>query len=85
MARKNFGQPAKVIPTNIQSEATQERPEIPEETIAEAPQKVRVRAVHGLMIHPFKAMDIRHDAIAEVDEIDSWLQSQIDAKKIEVV
>lgn len=85
MARKNFGQLAKVIPTNIQSEATQERPETPEEIVAEAPQKVRVRAVHGLMIHPFKAMDIRHDAIAEVDEIDSWLQSQIDAKKIEVV
>lgn len=47
--------------------------------------KVRVRAVHGLMIHPFVPMDIRQDAITEVDEIDSWLQSQIDAKKVVIV
>lgn len=52
---------------------------------AEAPTKILLRAVHGTMIHPYVPMDIRTDAITEVDQIDSWLQSQIDEKKIVIV
>lgn len=49
------------------------------------PTKINLRAVHGTMIHPFKPMDIRTDALTPVTEIDSWLKAQIDAKKIVVV
>lgn len=47
--------------------------------------KFHIRAAYGTMIHPYVPMDIRTDAITEVDEIDSWLQSQIDEKKILIV
>jgi hypothetical protein len=92
MAR--FGKPPVSNTAEVQTEVAQvevlpaeveqielSSPEVP----AVAVGKVRVRAVHGLMIHPYKAMDIRHDAITEVDEVDSWLKSQIDAGKLQVV
>lgn len=44
--------------------------------------KLLIRAVHGTMVHPYVPMDIRTDAISEVDEIDSWIQAQIDEGKI---
>lgn len=61
-------------------------PEAPHAVVeASAPAKILIRAVHGTMIHPFTPMDIRQDAITEVDKIDSWLQSQIDEKKVVIV
>ena len=85
MSRKNHAVPlaaaaAEAVAPEV---AEAERPHAVVEVAA--PAKTRIRAIFGTMIHPFKPMDIRHDTISEVDEIDSWLQSQIDAKKIEVV
>lgn len=55
-------------------------------TPAQAPAvKVRLRSVYGNMIHPYIAMDIRTDADSPEVEIDSWIQSQLDAEKIKVV
>lgn len=86
--------------SNKNNKNTSQEPKVEEVTAAEAPAadapaaeapaagasaKILLRAVHGTMIHPYVPMDIRTDAITEVDQIDSWLQSQIDEKKIVIV
>ena len=51
-----------------------------------APAKILIRAVYGLMTHPFiedKAFNV--DTITPVDEIDDFLKVQIEAGKLEVV
>lgn len=81
-------------PAEVPAEAPVVAEEAPvvEEVVAEvevkapaAGSKIRVRAVYGTMIHPFVPTDIRTDSISEFEQVDSWLQSQIDAGKVVVV
>lgn len=53
-------------------------------TKPDEPTEIGLRAVHGIMVHPFRPLEIVTDKVTTVTEIDSWLQSQIDARKIVV-
>lgn len=59
------------------------QPKAAEATPAE-PKIARVRAIHGLMVHPFNSKHIDTDSEAKI-EIDSWVQIQIDAGKLEII
>lgn len=52
------------------------------EPVVETQQVIRVRNVHGPMHH--LKLDRRIDGITEFDAIDGWLQSQLDAGKLEL-
>lgn len=83
---KNNNKPVEETVAASPEAADAPAPEAPHAVVeVAAPTKILIRAVHGTMIHPFTPMDIRQDAITEVGEIDSWLQSQIDEKKIVIV
>lgn len=47
------------------------------------PKKIQIQPVYGRMVHMHTAQEIV--GVVEVDEIDPWLQAQIDAGKIVVV
>lgn len=49
------------------------------------PVKVLIRAVHGLMIHPYTHAAFNTETITPVDERDAWLDCQIEAGKLETV
>lgn len=51
---------------------------------AEPKLQVKTAANVTLMIHPFTQTRFTGEPV-EVYEIDSWLQAQIDAKKLEVI
>lgn len=59
--------------------------EVPEAAVQtkEAPKKIQIQPVYGRMVHMHTAQEIV--GVVEVDEIDPWLQAQIDAGKIVVV
>lgn len=67
---------------------TQSKPEVDQEAApdtdprAKTEPTIKVRAVYGMMNHPFFLVDIPQGAFIEVPSIDPWLQSQIDAGKI---
>lgn len=74
---------AKINTSNksLRSTSAQVEPSAPvAETVVET--KIRVRNVYGPMYH-LKA-DRRIDGITEFDAIDGWLQSQLDAGKLEL-
>ena len=50
-----------------------------------APAKILIKAVHGLMSHPYTHVQFNTDTITEVSEIDDFLRCQIDAGKLEVI
>lgn len=54
-------------------------------TDSKKPTKIFIRAVHGLMGHPYDHAVFNTDSITEVKEIDDWLKGQIEAGKLEVI
>lgn len=63
------------------AKAQQPKPEQPK---AESNLQVKTAANVTLMIHPFTQVRFTGTPV-EVESIDSWLQAQIDAKKLEVI
>lgn len=47
-------------------------------------EKIKIRSKVGVMVHPFAPYRFEGESVVEVYEIDSWLQAQIDAKKLEL-
>lgn len=50
-----------------------------------APAQIMLRAVHGLITHPYNHKQFNTDTVTPVDEIDDWMDCQIKAEKLAVV
>lgn len=49
------------------------------------PKVTKVRAVYGLMVHPFAHHRFDRDLTVELEEVDNWTRVQIEAGKLEIV